>query len=254
MRGDDAFDAVANGLIPVALREWEGLIFLNLSDAPGAFEEQGDIANPRLPRYTIGALKVGASATYDVRANWKIVVANYLECAHCALVHPELSRTLPFYGSGQVTGGLGSDGAVFADGVEALTMSGTTNRPPLPGLGPAEQRRVFGMLVRPNMFIDLSPDYVLITMLEAVAVDHTRLVMDLLFNPQVMARADFDPSDALEFNDLVVRQDNEVCELSQLGVSSRGLAWGGQYGTNERHITDFDDYVRRALGLAIAAD
>lgn len=247
MRGDDAFDPARNGLIGVALQEWEGLIFVNLSDDPGSLYDESSLGHPRLALYQLGSLKVGASIVYDVRANWKIVVANYEECAHCALVHPELSAEVPMFKEGAVGGGL-DDGAEFAEGVDSLTPSGKTSRPPLPRLTSYEHRRYFGLVVRPNVFIDLHPDYVITSMIEPVAADATRITSDWLFDPTTMARADFDPSDAVEFNDLVGRQDCEVCELNQLGVTSRGFRSGGSYGVNERHIYGFDDYVLSRLG------
>src|SRR5207244_85042 len=190
------FDADRNGLVPVAVHEWEGLIFLNLSDEPGAFLQQGDLGHPRLGLNQIGRLKVGGTVTYDIQANWKIVIANYEECAHCALVHPELSAEVPLFRAGEVGGGL-DGGAEFAEGVESLTPTGRTKRPPLPRLTPYEQRRYFGLVVRPNVFVDLHPDYVIVSRIEPQAADRTRLVSDWLFDPAVMARPDFDPSDAI---------------------------------------------------------
>ncbi|MFI5269080.1 MAG: SRPBCC family protein, partial [Chloroflexota bacterium] len=69
-----------------------------------------------------------------------------------------------------------------------------------------------------------------------------------LFDPAVMAQPGFDPSDVIAFSDLIKRQDWEVCEMSQLGVSSRGFRAGGLYGPHERHIRDFDDDVLARLG------
>ena len=252
MRGDVAFDPAENGLVPVAVQVWEGLIFLNLADEPRSILEQGTLAHPRLALYHLGELKVARAIAYDVKANWKIVVANYEECAHCALVHPELSAEVPLFRAGEVGGGL-DDGAEFAEGVDSLTPSGKTNRPPLPHLTAEEQRHYYGMVIRPNAFVDFHPDYVIVTMLQPLAADHTRIVSDWLFDAGTMARSDFDPSDAVEFNDLVGRQDATVCELNQLGVTSRGFRSGGSYGTNERHIVDFDDYVLRHLGHDRAA-
>ena len=247
MREDDSFNPAGYGLLPVALQEWEGLIFLTLADEPAPLIEPHELGHPRLARYHIGELKVGGTLIYDQKSNWKIVIANYEECAHCALVHPELSAEVPLFKAGNVGGGL-DDGAEFAEGVQTLTFSGTSNRPPLRDLLPYEQRRYFGMVLRPNVLLDLHPDYVIVSMIQPLAADRTRIVSDVLFDPSVMARSDFNPSDAIEFNDLVSRQDGEVCELSQLGVTSRGFRAGGIYGPNERHIRDFDDYVLAQLG------
>ena len=248
MREDPDFDPAGYGLAPVHLHEWQGLLFLNLSDRPGDLLRQGaEMAHPRIARYNMAGLKVAQTVVYDVRANWKIIVANYEECAHCALVHPELSARVPTFKEGLATGGL-EDGADYAAGVEALSMPATASRPPLPGLLEEDYYRYYGLAVRPNLFINFNPDHVGIVTMTPLEAGRTRVVAEWLFDPGVMAQPDFDASDVISFSDLIKRQDWEVCELSQLGVASRGFRDGGVYGPHERHIRDFDDDVLAWLG------
>ncbi len=103
---DAQFDRMKFGLIPVALEVWEGLIWLNLSDNPVPVSSQveGPIVErfgSYIPfsRYDMGKLKVGKSITYDVRANWKLVLENFMECYHCGPMHPELCHMLPGFTS-----------------------------------------------------------------------------------------------------------------------------------------------------------
>ena len=51
----------------------------------------------------------------------------------------------------------------------------------------------------------------------------TTIVCEFLFHPAEMAKPGFDPSDAVEFWDLVNRQDWTICESVQRGMSSRDL-------------------------------
>ena len=30
--------------------------------------------------------------TYDIKANWKLVISNYSECLHCPIIHPGLQK------------------------------------------------------------------------------------------------------------------------------------------------------------------
>ena len=60
-----------------------------------------------------------------------------------------------------------------------------------------------------------------------------------------MDREGFDGSDAVEFWDLVNRQDWEVCELAQLGIGSRRLH-PGRYTEVESTVHDFDRMVAEA--------
>lgn len=62
-----------------------------------------------------------------------------------------------------------------------------------------------------------------------------------------MAGEDFDPSDAVEFWDLVNRQDFHVCELVQLGNRSRAHP-GGVHVAQESGPQHFTRYVRAELG------
>ena len=64
-----------------------------------------------------------------------------------------------------------------------------------------------------------------------------------LFDPEVMNRPDFDPMDAVEIFDIVNKQDWEVCELAQLGMTSKAYKLGGVYVPAEQHIRAFADFV-----------
>ena len=138
MTGTEGFGPEALGLVPVALAIWEGLVWLNLADQPAPIADQltpwvcerfGDTAT--FARYRVGELRVGRTLTYDVRANWKLIVENFMECYHCAVIHPELSRAIPSFRAGVAyqTG----QPADFAEGMEAFTLSGEASRPPLRG-------------------------------------------------------------------------------------------------------------------------
>lgn len=253
LRDVPEFDARRFGLFPVAVAEWEGLIWVNLSADPPPLEDQlvpriverlGDRAI--FERYTVGKLRAAATITYDVAANWKLIVENFMECYHCAVVHPELSQLVPSFRAGYAY--QHGVGATFADGVETLTLTGKRTRPLLPGLLPEDDRKYYGMVLLPNVFVNLHPDYVLLHRLHPLAPDRTLVICDWLFDPAVVAAPDFDPSDAVEFWDLVNRQDWAMCERCQLGVRSRAYAAGGIFAPIEAHIRRFNDWVLQMLG------
>jgi Rieske 2Fe-2S family protein len=248
MKEDESFDPAERGLLGVPVRLWQGLIFVNLSDTPGPFEAQGEMEHPRFEHFRIDELRVARQIEYDVHANWKILVANYEECAHCALVHPELSARVPDFKEGLATGGL-DDGAEYTQHIYSLTMSGNRPRYPLPHLQEEDYTRYYGMRFFPNAFLNLNPDQVGVAIMWPVAPDRTRVSSYWLFHPDAMAQPDFDPTESVEFSDLIKRQDWEVCELTQMGAGSRAFRSGGVYGPHERHIQDFDQEVLRHIGL-----
>ena len=73
------------------------------------------------------------------------------------------------------------------------------------------------------------------------------MVCEFLFHPAEMARPDFDPSDAVEFWDLVNRQDWAICESVQRGMSSRVFETG-YYAPMESWSLDIRRYVGERLG------
>ena len=71
------------------------------------------------------------------------------------------------------------------------------------------------------------------------------ITCEWFFEPATIAREDFDPSDAVEFWDMVNRQDWEVCELTQKGIGSRGYS-RGRYTDSELTVHNFDVMVAEA--------
>jgi Rieske 2Fe-2S family protein len=105
-------------------------------------------------------------------------------------------------------------------------MSGTSSRRPLDGLDERELSRHKGALLHPNLWLSCSPDHVAAFTLWPVDTGRTRVVCDLLFAPEAVAAADFDPTDAGDLWDLVNRQDWAVCESVQRGMCSRAYREG----------------------------
>jgi Rieske 2Fe-2S family protein len=252
MKEDPTFDKSGYGLVPASLQLWEGLIYLNLApegERESLSDQLGETYS-RYARYHMGELAVGATITYDVKANWKLIHENFSECGHCPVMHPELSALVPSFKAGVVST-YGGNGAELGAGVESLTPSGKLSRPPLRGLNPDDLHRYYGMTTNPNLFLSFHPDYVLTHILEPLAADRTRVICHWLFDPQTMQQPGFDPSDAVETWDLVNRQDWEACEMTQLGMSSRVYAEGGIYAPLEVHIHRFNEWVLGKLGHTV---
>jgi Rieske 2Fe-2S family protein len=246
------FDPDAFGLHPVAVDTWGGWIFVNLSPerlaASGpSLADQLDGIPARVHRYPLADLRAARRIVYDVHANWKVIVENYNECYHCAGVHPELCRIVPAF---RERGGSNLDwdaGIPQAEGTFTFTLTGTTDRAPFPGLDADERVRHKGELVYPNLMVSLSADHVASFMLVPKAPDRTLVVVDWLFHPDEIARPGFDPSDAVDFWDLVNRQDWAVCEGVQDGMTSRRFAFGW-YAPMEDLSLDIRRYLARTVG------
>jgi Rieske 2Fe-2S family protein len=72
--------------------------------------------------------------------------------------------------------------------------------------------------------------------------DRTEVVCEWFFEPETMAAPGFDATDAVEFWDQVNREDWQVCELTQHGMTTRGFT-PGRYTLQEDDVHAFDVMV-----------
>ena len=196
-RSMEAVDKAGYGLPPVALTEWHGLVWLNLAEIPLPFDEQvwgqldyrlgGDRA--KFARYDLAGLAAGRRVDYTVAANWKIIQENFQECYHCATIHPELVDTLPqFRDLTDLGPNYSTDGYYFAEDKASFSVSGNTMLPRLPGLEDRDDRKYFGMVIRPNCFLSLLPDHVIVHRFEPAGPELTKVVCEWLFPPETVIR------------------------------------------------------------------
>jgi glycine betaine catabolism A len=247
----EGFDKTAYPLYSVALDIWEGFLFVNLSRQPEPFEQAFAPLWGKFGQWHISKLRSAHRIEYDVQANWKLLVENYSECYHCPLIHPALAKLSP-YRSGQNDLYAGPYLGGFMDinhGADSLSMNGQACGVPLGEVSGADLNRVYYYSLFPNMLLSLHPDYVLFHTLWPQSAGRTHIICEWLFDPEAMARPDFDPSGAVEFWDMTNRQDWHVCELGQLGLQSRAYT-PGPYSAAESLPAAFDHEVLRALGQA----
>ncbi len=237
-------------LYEARVETWAGFVFVHLGEAARPLAEQLGEIPARVARYPLARLRIARRITYDVAANWKVIVENYNECYHCGPVHPELCEIVPAF---RRRGGRDLDwerGVPHREGATTFTFTGTTDRAPFPGLSEEERTRHKGELAYPNLMISCSADHVAAFRLRPLGPDRTRIDVDFLFHPAEMARPTFDPSDAVGFWDLVNRQDWRICEAVQDGMGSRAFDVG-YYAPMEDLALDVRRYVGERLGGAV---
>ena len=247
----DGVERSALALHPIEVACWGGFVFVRLTPdaaAPVLADQLGG-AVERVRRYPLAELRSAHRIEYAVAANWKVILENYNECYHCGPVHPELCRLVPAF---KQRGGSELDwerGIPHRDGAWTFTASGTTARAPFPGLDADEQVRHKGELIYPNLMLSLSADHAAAFWLYPEAPERTIVVCEFLFHPDEIARPGFNPGDAVEFWDLVNRQDWAICESVQRGMGSRRFT-SGFYAPMESWSLDIRRYVGERLGIA----
>ena len=248
---ESGFDASKVHLHPVLAESWGGFVFLHLTPAKARpFADYIANVSQRFVRYPLAGLRTVQTIRYEVEANWKILCENYNECYHCGPVHPELCRIVPAF---RQNGGAGLDwerGIPHREGADTFTMSGTSNRRSFPGLNEDEQVRHKGELLYPNLFLSVAREHVAAFVLQPTGPRHTRIDCHFLFEPYEIEQPDFDPSDTVDFWHLVNRQDWNICELVQAGISAR-VHQMGVFAPMEDWNLDIRRYVSERIGTFV---
>jgi glycine betaine catabolism A len=241
------------GLVPVALREWLGYAWVCLDAEPPSFEDEvigavterlGDAE--AIEHYGVAELAVGRRISYDVAANWKLIVENFMECYHCASIHPELTEVLPEFAGGLAAQYFVGHGALFGAEVAGFTIDGGAGMDVIPGVTPEQDRRYYAITVRPNVFVNLVPDHVIFHRMYPLGPDRTVVECDWLYLPDVLAQGR-DLERSVQLFHRVNEQDFDACERTQPTMSSRAYRAGGVLVPSEHHIAEFHRWIEDRL-------
>ncbi|MEE6138811.1 aromatic ring-hydroxylating dioxygenase subunit alpha [Mycobacterium sp. 050128] len=235
------------GLTELRLVDWHGWLFVDPSghdtDFSGNVAGLEDVIGPYRPEELI----IVARHSYELAANWKVIVENYQECYHCPTIHPELSRVSP------PTSGatLGLEGTWLAgwmsigEGLETMSLTGKSGGGAIAGLSEQQLCTVMYVVGYPNLLVSLHPDYIMTHLMTPLAIDRTHVECAWAFPKDVASQDNFDPSYAVDFWDLTNRQDWGACESVQRGLTSP-LARPGPLAPDEEAVYQFVTRVAQA--------
>ena len=252
---DVELDKSTLGLKAVEVREWHGWIFLDRTGRGGMFQEHIGELEDVVARYGAADLVTPVSHEYDVAANWKVIIENYQECYHCAMIHPELCRVSPPESGDNVEldGDWVGGWMELRESAQTMSLDGRSGGTAIARLDEHEKRTVMYVAVLPNLLISLHPDYVMTHLLTPLAPDRTRIRCSWAFPAEVANAEGFDPVYAVDFWDLTNRQDWAACESVQRGMNAPHFE-PGPLAPSEDGVYQFVTYVARAYQGSSADD
>ncbi|MBM3540498.1 MAG: aromatic ring-hydroxylating dioxygenase subunit alpha [Alphaproteobacteria bacterium] len=227
MSATPGFDAQDWGLKEVRLETFRNLMFVDFSGtAPPLVRHIGDLAEKLAP-YDLENQVLVRRTEYDVACNWKVYVENFMDYYHTPTVHRTslASGDLSVYHRNPPTveRGTGEYMSLYAKhkGTAALLV-GATGFPPMPSLS---RRAVEGSTfacVFPCALLANTKDCVWHVEIHPRGPDRIRLAVGACFHPETVARPDFQEIVGRYYQrwDVSVKEDNDVNELQQRGVSS----------------------------------
>jgi nitrite reductase/ring-hydroxylating ferredoxin subunit len=239
-RDDDGFDRDQLGLVPMAVDTWGPFLFVNpdagcaplaeaLGDLPDVVREHG---------LDVDALQFHQRFDYEIQANWKIALENYLECYHCQLNHPGLVSVIDERRLVLDAAGLRASQFVPAH-PRALAGDAPYD---LTGGVPAGQNHLLLPALKINVLP--GPPNLSIGPVWPVGPERCRGFLDYWFAPGA------DPdwiADLLAMDDLIGAEDTALVEGAQAGTASGLVQEGRLVGEAERLIAYFQAYVRERL-------
>jgi glycine betaine catabolism A len=255
----DGFDARDFGLYDLPLTEWQGFIFVALSTAAPVFERSFDVPIGRLDDWRMGELVIGHRLQKNIACNWKVFWENYNECLHCPGVHPRLAQLVPLFGRALLERrddphwqdhAQDDDpkyGGGLRRGAHTWSMDGEPVGVPFAGLSEEDRRLGHVYMTQvPSVFIVAHLDYVRVVRLLPLGPELTEMSIEFLFRPETCANPARDISKAVEFTDIVMSEDADVCELNQRGLHALPHR-AGVLMPEEYAIRQFQDWVRAEL-------
>jgi choline monooxygenase len=233
------FDAEAHGLVPLSVDRWGPFIFVNPdSEAAELSETLGELPDlVATAGVDVEALRFHQRWVSDYAANWKICCENFLECYHCQIAHPGLSKVIDV-----------SDDAYrleeerwFSSQFGPVKSGWTGAFDPSGAVGHGQFHFLY-----PNLTINIAPGHPNISIGPVLpdTPERTTRFLDYFFSPE----ADEAWIESfLAWDSQVGEEDTVLVENVQRGVRSRMLDRGTLFET-ERLIAHFDRLLREDLG------
>jgi phenylpropionate dioxygenase-like ring-hydroxylating dioxygenase large terminal subunit len=235
------FDMACLGLVPVQVDSWGPFVFVNPDmDAPGL-----NVALGSLPEVVaangldIDALRFHHRVGYELQANWKIAIENYLECYHCQLNHPGFVRLIDERRQTMEIDGLrlSQFPPIHPDACTDAAPYDVSHSVPT-----AQYHILF-----PAMKFNVNPGRPNLSIgpMWPVATDRTAAWFDYFF---AEGTDEAWIEELLEFDNQVGAEDIGLVEAVQRGVASGALEHGRLLTRTEQLIVAFQDIVRTRLG------
>ncbi|MBJ7437775.1 MAG: aromatic ring-hydroxylating dioxygenase subunit alpha [Sphingopyxis sp.] len=273
--GED-FDKGEHGLRPIRIETVAGCIYACLAEDAPDFTPFRAALEAALEPQGLRNAKVAHVARLEEHANWKLVVENGRECHHCAVCHPELIKAFPINMADGATFhentaempfmarmrevGLGHAAVEdswwqvgrfpFSDGVVSYSVDGK----------PLADKRLcdlnggdIGSLrwaIEPNNFCHATGDCAIMVNMDPVDVLRTDVTATWFVHKDAVEGVDYHIDRLIHVWDQTNRQDRDLAENNQRGVSGSGYVPGPYSPEAESYVNSFVDwYCTRMLEI-----
>ncbi len=266
------------GLKSLPVRVMEGLIFVSFAEQPPALDDAARALADAAGTHGWAGAKVAHRESFEIRANWKLAIENYMEYYHCQPSHPDFSRRHVYARPAAQAADI--ERAAHARSAALGIRIADVDRYGLQAGAGQESTSVFrsallaghatasadGTLLAPLMgkfrdsdasstYFDIGPvsdflaypDYGVIYRFIPRSVERTEMEVLWLVRADAIAGRDYDVSRLTWLWQVTSLEDKQIIERNQEGVNSRYYE-PGPYSLQESYARRFVEWYLAELG------
>jgi phenylpropionate dioxygenase-like ring-hydroxylating dioxygenase large terminal subunit len=232
---------------------WKGFVFANFDADAIPLATLMEPVERIVANYHLENMRETEFTDYPSTWNWKVMMENASEVYHVGIHRDILGRPIPMPEVSSADEPRNSIYSIHRILPTAVRQPVACNFGPMPGLTEQEQTEYFTVTIYPSTLIFVYPDQIsLLQLLPEDMLRHT--IRYVLCVPEVTRqRADFEKKFRVfeAMTELVHRQDMDVCDRVQRGVSS-GYADSYRFSRMEQGVWQFQNFILdRMLGETI---
>jgi choline monooxygenase len=240
---EPGFDPDEWGLLAMAVDSWGPFVFVNPDPEAGPLADHLGKLPDVIARsgLDVGALRFRRHTDWDLPANWKVSIENYLECYHCPVAHPSFSRLYDVDPDAYLLEAQATFSSQFGP-VRPAALEG--RGAPYDARGPVREAQYHFLWPNTTINIDAGPPNLSIDRWLPDGPGNTLGASDFYYAedvPEETARA------MMAFYTEVANEDRELVLNVQAGLASGMVPNGRRLESSEHLIGHFQRLVADAL-------
>lgn len=221
----DAANRQEFGLAEIESGTWGGFVFVRFKTGAQTLEQHLGSFVDTLESHRMQDMRCAKKTVYEMDANWKCFVENYIDAYHIPYVHKDSLalwksteyRIIPPRGNERVAFSVHEEGS-------QLLLPGEDYKgfPPMPQLDADKVHGTHFTTLLPGFLMTLGHDGALVFHSEPLSAGRSRLTVSSLFPKDYFDRPDFAELSANYYrrNDIVVLEDKEIALRQYAGLQS----------------------------------
>lgn len=239
------FEKGTQDLVPVRSAVWNHVVMINLSGDAMTLNAWTENLDARWSDYDLNNTFPGSEMTYNIEANWKLSLENFLESYHLPVVHPKLNAYSPL-----------SDHLVLVEnrimGQISLNYQPDDSGkglPCFPDLPPDKKTRAEYLLLYPNLMLSVTPDHYRVTLVNPLSAESTHQRWRFFFVGKESTNESFSSAreGVARRVDSYTQEDISILKRLQAGRHSMGYDGGRFSPYHETTTHHFQKLVAQAL-------